>query len=47
MAAATTPIASLPPISDPSPNPAPSVVASSPFIGGNGQNALSVSIEVN
>jgi len=46
MAVATTPIASLPSILDPSPNPALSVVVSLPVTKENGQNALSVSIGV-
>ena len=45
MAAVITPIASSPPILDPSPSPAPTAADSSPCIEGNRQNALSASIE--
>lgn len=45
MAVATTPIASLPPILDPSPSPALNVADSLLYIEKNGQNALSVGIE--
>jgi len=45
MGVATTQIASLPPISDPSPTPAPSAVDSSPNTGQSGQNAPNASIK--